>query len=229
MEKSIRREPLAVTALAVHGLILAHLHKEFGDKLGQFDVVAPDGQPVRWAINVLSGIGLKERVYGPTLMWRICEKAAVKGVSIYLYGSHDYVLQGLEQNFKKNIPNLTIAGMQPSVFRPLTSKEDEVLIKQIRESGAGIVFIGLGCPLQENWVYEHRLKIPIPLIAVGAAFDFHAGNKPQAPAWMQARGLEWLFRLLCEPRRLWRRYLVYNSLFVILFLKQLMGLTFKRS
>lgn len=214
LDKAERREPAAVTALAVHGLTLGRLDGELGNVLRSFDVVTPDGQPIRWAMNLLADVRLQERVYGPTLMRRLCERAAREGVSVALYGSHDYVLARLKENLVKSIPELRIAHTEPSLFRPLTEQEDRDLVRRLRESGCGIVFVGLGCPLQERWVYEHRDQLDVPLVAVGAAFDFHAGNKPQAPAWMQARGLEWLFRLASEPKRLWKRYLVYNSLFL---------------
>jgi exopolysaccharide biosynthesis WecB/TagA/CpsF family protein len=182
--------------------------------LRSFDVVTPDGQPIRWAMNQLGRAGLRERVYGPSLMLRLCEAAAREGVAVALYGSYDFVLAKLKANLENSIPGLDIAFAEPSVFRPLTEEEDRDLVYRLRKSGCGLVFVGLGCPLQERWVYEHRGRIDAPLIAVGAAFDFHAGNKRQAPAWMQRYGLEWLFRLASEPRRLWKRYLVYNSLFL---------------
>lgn len=227
IDKAKNRKPLAVTALAVHGLTFGSLHRYFGDRLRQFDIVAPDGQPIRWAMNALSGVGLKERVYGPTLMLKICERAAIEQVPIYLYGSYSYVLDALKLNLLKTIPELQIAGMKQSLFRTLTKEEDQEHILQIRNSGAGIVFVGLGCPLQENWIFEHRLKISLPLIAVGAAFDFHAENKPQAPYLLQKYGFEWLFRLISEPHRLWRRYLIYNSIFTFQFFLQYLRIILK--
>lgn len=210
--------PLLVTALAVHGLTVAASDAEIGTAIQSFDVVTPDGQPVRWALNLLHGVGLEDRVYGPELMLRVCAAAEREGVGIYLYGSRSTVLDGLRTRLQARFPRLRIAGWRASRFRPSTAEEDADDVRDILSSGAGIVFVGLGCPRQERWAYEHRNLIPRPMICVGAAFDFHAGTVRQAPSWMQARGLEWLFRLAMEPRRLWKRYLTTNPKFVALVL-----------
>jgi exopolysaccharide biosynthesis WecB/TagA/CpsF family protein len=217
------RRPLTVTALAVHGVMTGHLDADQRSRLNQFDLVVPDGQPVRWALNALHRTGLRERVYGPTLMLEVCQAAALAGVSVYLYGSTPEIVQQLEQSLRARIPGLDVAGAEPSKFRRLTADEKADVVDRIRQSAAGIVFIGLGCPRQEVWAYEYGEALGIPVIAVGAAFAFHAGVLAQAPRWMQDRGLEWLFRLTSEPGRLWKRYLLLNPWYVWLVVTQLLG------
>jgi exopolysaccharide biosynthesis WecB/TagA/CpsF family protein len=216
--------PLAVSALAVHGVMTGYGDAEHRARLNRLDLVVPDGQPVRWALNLLHGAGLRDRVYGPTLMLRICERAAREGLGIYLYGSTPEVLEKLSQGLRRRFPELAISGAEPSRFRRLSPAEKAEVVERVRGSGARIVFVGLGCPRQEVWAYEYRDALSLPVIAVGAAFDFHAGLKAQAPRWMQDRGLEWLFRFASEPRRLWRRYLLLNPAFVALLGAQYLGL-----
>jgi N-acetylglucosaminyldiphosphoundecaprenol N-acetyl-beta-D-mannosaminyltransferase len=212
--------PLTVSALAVHGVMTGALDSTHRFRLNALDLVVPDGQPVRWALNLLHSAGLADRVYGPTLMIKVCEAAAAHGLPIFLYGSRVQVLDRLRDNLQRRVPNLVIAGMEPSRFRQLSASEQQETAARIRETGARIVFVGLGCPRQEVWLYEQRELLPIPLLAVGAAFDFHAGILPQAPTHLQRAGLEWAFRLACEPRRLWRRYLYLNPLYVAMFVLQ---------
>lgn len=219
-----KEESLTISALAVHGVMTGVLDKEHQHRLNNLDVVVPDGQPVRWALNWLHDCQLRERVYGPTLMIRICEQAATRGLPIYLYGSTSRVLNSLSHRLKEKIPDLKISGVMPSLFRKLSVEEQVDISRNIAESGASIVFVGLGCPRQETWLYEHKDLLNMPMIAVGAAFNFHAGLLSQAPLWMQNYGLEWLFRLLSEPRRLWRRYLYLNPLYLILLGVQLLGI-----
>ncbi|MCP3873439.1 MAG: WecB/TagA/CpsF family glycosyltransferase [Desulfobacteraceae bacterium] len=206
--------PALVTALPVHGVVTANSDPKFFSKLDAFNLVVPDGQPVRWALNWLYHTNLKDRVYGPEMMLRLCKKAAEEGISIYLYGSHPYVVEKLQRNLIKQYPDLIVAGYESPPFRQLTRQEDCDTINRINKSGAGLVFIGLGCPLQDNFAYEHQGKINSILLCVGAAFDFHSGNKIMAPGWMQQYGLEWLFRLMQEPKRLFKRYFYTNSTFV---------------
>ena len=209
-----------VSALAVHGVMTGVLDSEQAYRLNQLDLLVPDGQPVRWAMNWLYGTKLKERVYGPTLMLKICDRAAQSGIPIALYGSTATVLNALSANLKTKFPDLQIALQQPSRFRQLSVHEQTEIAAQIRNSRAKIIFVGLGCPRQEVWAFENKDLVKMPAIAVGAAFDFHAGLLPQAPSWMQQRGLEWLFRLHKEPGRLWRRYLYLNPVYLSLLLLQ---------
>lgn len=215
-----QRHPAVVTALAVHGLVLASNDESFRAKINTFDLVTPDGQPVRWALNLLYHTRLPDRVYGPALMLLLCERAARANIPIYLYGSYPQVSERLKTNLNRLFPKLRIAGYEPSLFRPLSADEDDALTERINASGAGLVFLGLGCPLQENFAYDHRGGLAAVQLCVGAAFDFHSGNKKMAPQWMQRNGLEWFYRLMTEPKRLWRRYAVTNSLFSMKFLLQ---------
>ncbi len=213
---------LLVAATSVHGIGLALRHPAFMTTLNSFDLVTPDGQPVRWALNLLHHTGLAERVYGPTLTLRVCQAAADAGLGVYFYGSRPDVLERLQQRLRARIPRLIIAGAYSPPFRSLSASEDDADAARISASGAKLVFVGLGCPRQEVWAVQHRARLGIPLVCVGAAFDFHAGTLRQAPAWMQARGLEWLFRVAMEPRRLWRRYAANIPVFVTAVAAQLM-------
>jgi N-acetylglucosaminyldiphosphoundecaprenol N-acetyl-beta-D-mannosaminyltransferase len=220
------RTGMTVSALAVHGVMTGALDPVHRYRLNHLDLVVPDGQPVRWAMNLLHGAGLPERVYGPTLMLRLCERAAAEELPVYLYGSRVEVLDRLRARLTARIPGLLVAGAEPSRFRRLAPVERQEVVARIRRSGAAMTFVGLGCPRQEVWAYEHREALGMPIVAVGAAFDFHAGILPQAPPVLQAHGLEWLFRLVQEPRRLWRRYLYLNPLY--LSLVALQGLRLRR-
>jgi exopolysaccharide biosynthesis WecB/TagA/CpsF family protein len=203
-----------VSHLAVHGLVEGSRDTRLRSMLNEFDIVAPDGQPVRLALNLLYKTKLPDRCYGPEFMMRVCQSAATEKIGVYIYGSYKHVVDGLADHLISRFPELRILGSEPSVFRPLSKSEDDALVCRICESGAGIVFLGLGCPLQEKFAYEHKGKIKAIQICVGAAFDFHSGNKKMAPEWMQRHALEWFFRLSKEPRRLWRRYLVTNTIFL---------------
>lgn len=208
-----------VTALAVHGLIEGYQDATLKSQINDIDLVVPDGQPVRWAMNWLHHTKLKDRVYGPTLMLNVLYAAQLRNTPVYFYGSKQETLDLLRHNLMKQFPDLQIIGMQADRFRESTEEEKQLDRKVIIDSGAKIVFVGRGCPRQEKWVAENKAHIPAVLIAVGAAFDFHAGTLKQAPLWMQNSGLEWLFRLIQEPKRLWKRYLLTNSLFLFLFFK----------
>ena len=218
------RRSFSVTALAVHGVMTGAMDPEQRFRLNQFDLVVPDGQPVRWALNLLHSAHLNERVYGPTLMLELCERCAKEGLPIYLYGSNADVLAKLRERLQTRFPALKIAGAQPSRFRRVTAEEKTEIVRTIRDSGARIVFAGLGCPRQEVWAYEYRDALSLPVIAVGAAFDFHAGTISQAPPRLQRLGLEWLYRLSREPKRLWRRYGLLNPLYIAMVTAQATGL-----
>ncbi len=209
-----------VAAQPVHGVMTSVLNPNYRYRLNRFDLVCPDGQPVRWALNLLYKTQMQDRVYGPTLTLKVCEKAAETGVSLFLYGSKPEVLKTLKNNLKQQFPALNIVGAISPPYRPLTPEEDQAYIQKICDSKAGILLVGLGCPRQEHWAYEHRHQLNCAILCVGAAFDFHAGHIPQAPAWMQRGGLEWLFRLCQEPLRLWKRYVLLNPLYLILLFLQ---------
>jgi len=214
MAAARRRVPAVASLHAVHALVTAAGDAELRQAVNTFELIGTDGQPVRWALNLLHRAGLKDRVYGPELMLRLCRRAAEDGVSVYLYGSMPDVLDDLQSSLRKSFPGLQIAGAESPPFRPLTPDEDEAVVQRINRSGAGIVFIGLGAPKQDRFAFDHRRQIQAVQVCVGAAFDFHAGHKPMAPRWMQRTGLEWLFRLGSEPTRLARRYLVTNTVFL---------------
>lgn len=223
------RRAFACTALAVHGLMTGAMDAVQRARLNSFDLVTPDGQPVRWALNWLHQAQLEDRVYGPFLMQRLCARAAADGLRVYFHGSDADTMESLLRELRRELPNLQIAGYRLSRFRRATEREWLEDVEAIRTARPDLVFCGLGCPRQETWVYEMREYIRLPLIAVGAAFPFLAGRQPMAPAWMQRAGLEWLFRLGREPGRLWRRYLLLNPLYVAGILLQKLGVRFNRT
>jgi exopolysaccharide biosynthesis WecB/TagA/CpsF family protein len=206
--------PAMVEHMPVHGLIQFSSTATLRDTINSFDIVGADGQPVRWALGWLKGVRLSDRLYGPELMKRLCRRAATDGIGIYLYGSRPDVLTALRERLLVHAPGLRIVGSESPPFRELTPSEDRAVVARINYSGAGLVFLGLGSPKQELFAHQHRHSILSVQLCVGAAFDFLAGNKKGAPPWMRERGLEWLFRLASEPRRLWRRYLVTNTKFI---------------
>ena len=220
MKAAGNRVSAGVTHLAVHGLVSGYQDPELGALINRLDIVAPDGHPVRIGLNKIYGVGLTDRCYGPEFTLRVCEAAAGRDVGVYFYGSRPEVVEALALNMTDRFPGLRVAGAEPSIFRPLTDQEDRELIDRINDSGAGVVFIGLGCPLQEKFASRHLGKIRAVQICVGAAFDFHAGNKKMAPSWIQRHSLEWLYRLWQEPGRLWKRYLYTNTVFLMNFFLQ---------
>ena len=205
--------PLGVSALAVHGVMTGVLDRTHRHRLNSLELVCPDGQPVRWALNRLHGAGLTDRVYGPNLTLKTCERAAADGLPVFLFGATPEILAAFETNLCAKYPALQIAGRRSSEFRTLNEAERDELVAEIKASGAKITLVGIGCPRQEVWAYEMKDALSMPVLAVGAAFAFHAGLLDQAPSWMQARGLEWFYRLTKEPTRLWRRYLYLNPLY----------------
>ena len=216
----------AVSALAVHGVMEGVLDPAHLYRLNHFELVVADGQPVRWALNMLHSVGLRERVYGPNLTLDVLARAARERIPVYFYGSTPDVLSLLRANLRAKFPALVVAGAEPSTFSRGSAETADQIAHKIKRSGAQIVFAGLGCPRQEVWAYEFRERLAMPIIAVGAAFPYLAGTMRQAPKWMQDRGLEWLFRLCAEPRRLWRRYLLLSPAYLFLLACQLVGFRF---
>jgi N-acetylglucosaminyldiphosphoundecaprenol N-acetyl-beta-D-mannosaminyltransferase len=209
-----------VCITSVHGIMLAKEDPQVARYLNEADIATPDGMPVVWALRSF-GYRKQERVYGPALMLEICRCAAAQGHRIFLYGARDETLSALKERLTERFPDLQIAGVYAPPFGEMAPEEDQAVQLRIRDSNADIVFVGISTPKQERWMYEHRYSFPgVTLIGVGAAFDFHAGRVRQAPAWMQRSGLEWLFRLLTEPARLWRRYLLTTPKFLPLWAKQ---------
>ncbi|MEZ6137884.1 MAG: WecB/TagA/CpsF family glycosyltransferase [Pirellulaceae bacterium] len=218
------KRPFGVSALAVHGVMTGVLDRQHCYRLNQLEMIVPDGQPVRWGLNLLHRLDLPDRVYGPNLTLKVCEAAADAGLPIYMFGGKTPTLQRLEARLRELYPRIQIAGNCPSKFRTMSSDERDELIERVQASGAAITLVGIGCPRQEVWAFEFRERLSMPVMAVGAAFAFHAGELAQAPAWMQDRGLEWFYRLTREPTRLWKRYVLLNPAYVSLLALQLMHL-----
>jgi N-acetylglucosaminyldiphosphoundecaprenol N-acetyl-beta-D-mannosaminyltransferase len=204
-----------ICVAATHTVMVAQEDDAAMDAVLGASLVVPDGQPLVWALRAL-GRPLPDRVYGPDLMLRHCERAAANGSRIFLYGGRNQgALVQLTLNLRRRFPGLRVVGGCSPPFRDLAEEELDAVAQEINRSDADIVWVGIGVPKQEKWMAAMRDRLDAPvLVGVGAAFDFHAGLVPQAPAWMQSAGLEWAFRLAQEPRRLWKRYLRYNPRFV---------------
>ena len=212
-----------ICVAAVHTVMACQEDEDLRRAVLAADFTVPDGQPLVWALRAL-GHKLSDRVYGPTLMDKACARAAETGQRFYLYGGRNQgALAQLARTLRLRHPGLKIVGGHCPPFRPLTDAEEAEIVEDIHRSRADVVWVGIGVPKQEKWMTSMRARLDAPvLVGVGAAFDFHAGLVPQAPAAMQRLGLEWLFRLVQEPRRLWKRYLRYNPLFVTGFVRQLL-------
>lgn len=221
---SKQRKPFGVSALAVHGVMTGVMDNEHRHRLNELELVVPDGQPVRWALNLLYRTRLKDRVYGPNLMLETCKAAEKNQIPILLFGGTAELLDDLANNLLRQFPDLKIAAQMPSKFRKVSIEEKKQIIDQINASGAAITMVGLGCPRQEVWAYEFKDHVRMPVLAVGAAFNFHAGQLAQAPPLLQRTGLEWLYRLTREPKRLWRRYVILNPYYLGLLFLQWTGL-----
>ena len=206
----------------VHMVMEAHDDPAFQRIVNAADLVTSDGMPLVWTLRA-RGLREAERVYGPDLMPAVCAAAAARGVPIGLYGGSPDVIAQLPQRLAERFPGLRIAFASSPPYRALTPEEDARVVEAIRDSGARVLFVGLGCPKQERWMAAHREQLECAMVGVGAAFDFLAGAKRQAPRFMQRAGLEWLFRLASEPRRLWRRYAIHNPRFVWLALRESLG------
>ena len=209
-----RRESRYVCICNVHSVVTAAQDAAFMRVLAHADMATADGAPVAWMLRRYGATG-QQRVAGPELMLDYCAHAAASGEAIYLYGSTAETNQRLQDELRRRWPNLRIAGAHAPPFRELTAAEDQAVVQAINASGAATVWVGLGCPKQELWMAAHRASIRAVLVGVGAAFEFHAGTARRAPGWMRNSGLEWLHRLASEPRRLWKRYLVTNTAFVV--------------
>ena len=199
-------EARSVYLTNAHGVVEALDRPAFADVLAAADLNLPDGMSIVRALRA-RGVAQEDRVYGPDLTLDVARLAAAAGVPVALYGSTERTLADLQERLAARFPDLDVAEAISPPFRPLSDAEDEAFVARLRASGARVVFVGLGCPRQEQWCHEHADRVGAVCLAVGAAFDFHAGSVPQAPAILQRAGLEWLFRLAVEPRRLWRRYL----------------------
>lgn len=204
-----------VCAANVHVLMEAYDAPEYRAAVNGSDLVTADGVPLVWLLRLL-GVRGAGRVYGPDLALAVCELAAGRGIPVGLYGGAPEALATLERALVARFPALRVVFRESPPFRDLTRAEDEAVVARVRRSGARILLVGLGCPKQERWMAANRGSVDAVMLGVGAAFDFIPGRKPQAPAFLQRLGLEWLFRLAVEPRRLWRRYLRHNPRFAAL-------------
>lgn len=226
IEKKIKKgQSLLVSPIASHTLVKAKYNKKLKEILDSYNFLVADSQWIRWSLKFLYGLSLADRVYGPNLMMKILELASKKSYKIMFYGTENETLTRLVSKIKEKLPYLKIVIKEPSLFRDLSDKEWDRLINKILFKKPKIILVSLGSPLQEEFSYElnKRLikkKFYCVIIPVGAAFDFLSGVKKQAPKWMGDLGLEWLFRLIQEPRRLWRRYLIEGVVFILLILKQ---------
>ncbi len=210
-----------VCCATVNNIMEARRSPEYAATMDHAALVTPDGMPLVWLLHAL-GVPAATRVYGPDLTGFVLDAASRAGVKVGFYGGTEATLARLLRVVRKRFPALQIGYSGAPPFRALTHGEDRDVTRSIRDSGVRILFVGLGSPKQDRWMSEHQGRIPAVMLGVGAAFDFLAGAKPQAPVWMRRSGLEWLFRLASEPRRLWRRYLYQNPPFAILAIAQLL-------
>lgn len=219
-----RRGSHFVAVCNVHMVMEAHGNRGFMEMLNSSGLTVPDGKPLTW-LGRYRGFNLKRRVYGPDLFQDFL--AATSGLSYrhYFYGGHPEVIESMVAMIRLRYPETNVAGYCSPPFRALTAEEDFAMVTKINESHADILWVGLGCPKQEKWMFEHREQLNTPvMVGIGQAFNIVAGTLKQAPPWMREHGLEWLFRLLLEPKRLWKRYLVYNTMFVFYTALELLGI-----
>jgi N-acetylglucosaminyldiphosphoundecaprenol N-acetyl-beta-D-mannosaminyltransferase len=214
-----------ICAANVHMIMEGYDSPEFQGMVNGADIVTPDGMPLVW---MLKGFGFtgQQRVYGPDLLLCVCEAAEKAGISIGMLGSTVAVLDKLKRNLELRYRDLRIAYMHAPPFRTLSSAEIDLIAHDVQDSGTKILFVGLGCPKQERWMARNKEKMPAVMLGVGAAFDFHAGTLPNAPRILKQLGLEWLFRLSMEPKRLWKRYVFNNPRFVALSVRELISRKF---
>lgn len=211
-----------VCVATVHMVMEAYDNPEFAAKVNAADLVVPDGMPLVW-MQKLQGAKDAARVRGNDLTINVCRYAAESGLKVGFYGGKQEVLDGIRARAENDFPGLQIAYSYAPPFRELTAEEDAQIVEDINTASPDILFVGLGCPKQENWMAAHDDRIVPVMVGIGAAFDFYAGNLREAPRWLSNIGLEWLFRLAMEPKRLWRRYLILNPRFILLAVEQLMG------
>jgi N-acetylglucosaminyldiphosphoundecaprenol N-acetyl-beta-D-mannosaminyltransferase len=215
-----QRQSRALFFAAVHMVMESIEDTVFLRQLNRAGTIFPDGMPLVWALRAL-GESRAQRVCGPDLTAALLAAAEQAGVAVGFYGGTPATLEALVRAVRQRHPNLLVAYREAPPFRALTPEEDRAVVERIVSSEARLLFVGLGCPKQEHWIVDHLGRVPAVMLAVGAAFDFIAGNKRRAPRWMQRSGMEWVFRFASEPRRLGVRYLKHNPRFVLKFLRQL--------
>jgi N-acetylglucosaminyldiphosphoundecaprenol N-acetyl-beta-D-mannosaminyltransferase len=212
----------AVYIANVHMLVEAYKNRQFSDVLCKADLITPDGMPLVWMLK-FQGVRQQDRVAGLDVLLSLCERASAEGVSVFFLGSQSLILEKMRVRLKCEFPNLKIADMQPLPFRPLTLDEDEAIVQKLNQSGAGLLFLSLGCPKQEQWIAEHREKVNMVMLGLGGAFPVYAGIHRRAPRFVRLFGFEWLYRLLQEPKRLAKRYASTIPIFIWLAIKQLLS------
>lgn len=213
-----------IATTGMHGIVEAHHGSRFKEILNATDLVVPDGTPLVW-LGQRRGCDLPRRVYGPDLMLAFCEVTQGQGYRHFFFGAKPGVAKELAESLRHRFPGLQVAGTYSPPFRPLSKEEDDEIVAMISRAAPDVLWVGLGTPKQERWMHEHRNKLNVPVVVgVGAAFDMISGRRRQAPRWMRENGFEWLFRLLQEPRRLWRRYLIYGTEFIAWIILERLGL-----
>lgn len=217
---ALNEESRYICVSTVHMIMEGYDSRDYQAIVNNADLVTSDGMPLVWMLKAL-GVKNQQRVYGPDLTLHVCAAAEKQGIPVGFYGGMPDALSDLTVNLQARYPKLKIAYAHSPPFRPLTPEEDHAVTQDINASGTRILFVGLGCPKQECWVAEHKGKVNAVMLAVGAAFDFHSGRVRQAPTWIQQAGMEWFFRLLMEPKRLWKRHFKHNPRFIALALTQL--------
>jgi N-acetylglucosaminyldiphosphoundecaprenol N-acetyl-beta-D-mannosaminyltransferase len=215
-----RRLSKFVCVANVHMLTEASWDPGLGKVLHNADLVTPDGMPLVWMVRLL-GQYAQDRVAGMDIMQAVCAVAPEQGVSVFFLGSEPAILELMRARLDQEFPNLAIAGMMSLPFRPLTPAEDQAVVQTLNQSGAGIVFVSLGCPKQEFWMAQHQSRVQAVMVGIGGVFPLYAGIHKRAPDFIREAGLEWLYRLVQEPRRLWKRYTTTIPPFIWLALKQL--------
>lgn len=219
------RKSKVVCVANVHMLVEAYYHSELASVLENADMVTPDGMPLVWMMRLM-GAPYQNRVAGMDILLSLCKSATARNIKIFFLGSQSTILEKMRTKLEHDFPNLQIVGMEPLPFRPLTPDEDDAIIQKINESGASLVLVSLGCPKQEYWMNQHKGKVHAVMIGLGGVFPVLAGIHKRAPFWIRDLGLEWFYRLIQEPRRLWSRYMDTIPPFIWLALKQLLTLKF---
>lgn len=222
LEWATKSESKYVCVANVHMLMEAYWHTEFATVLSHADLVTPDGTPLVWMMKLL-GARAQNRVAGLDILLAVCQLASQQNIRVFFLGSQTTILEAMRVKLEREFPQLQIAGMEPLPFRPLTLAEDDEIVRKIHDSSAGVVFVSLGCPKQEYWMSAHKGKIRAVTIGLGGAFPVFAGIHKKAPVYIQKLGFEWLYRLIQEPRRLWRRYSSTIPPFIWLACKQLIA------
>lgn len=228
LEWAMSKVSKVICVANTHMLVESYWHPEFAAVLKNADIVTPDGMPLVWMLKLM-GVGTQNRVAGMDILLSLCKLAPLRNIPLFFLGADEVTLNKMRNNLESVFPNLKIAGMESLPFRPLTSIEDESIMKKIHDSGAGIVLVALGCPKQELWMNQHKGKIQAVMIGLGGAFPVFAGSHKRAPYWIRHIGGEWLYRLMQEPFRLFSRYSRTIPAFIWLACKQLFNLTLMRS